>query len=490
MLGVEAKDLGYLEVIPSAELNQFRARCTDTLFAGDSGRLHRVATASKLVPVGLTVRISQLAFGPALCAATAGLLDPSHAVKIASKVPTPFLADIAVHLDPRRAAEVISAIPSEIVVRVAVELIQRGEYVTMGRFVNFLPLATLRAAVPRIEDEADLLRVAFVMEGKSSLDDLLDIARSRVQKLIDAAHTHDMWAEALDLIGNLSLDNRAELADVAASQDPIVLDALIQAAHRLGMWDALLPVVAVMSPDSLARFAEIPAVLDPEVLDGIVTAALDGDLWLDLLPLSTALPEQGLRLVAARAAAEDDETLSHLATQAHEAEQWDALLPIALAFDDDARRRLAHLPLLARADVLQAAIGTAARHDLWDAVLPLAEVLPEEVKPTIAAAIGDLTRDQILAALDAAARSDNLPVLVDIALRQEPAGRQRVLDIVAEQDRLEDFAQLLVASTPDLIWDALIEVRAEMQAVIRTVVVDRAAELGRPDVVARLNTPA
>ena len=60
------------------------------------------------------------------------------------------------------------------VVAVAKELLARDEYVTMGRFVSYLTPETLRAAIPEIPDDAALLLVAFVIEGKDKLDDLID----------------------------------------------------------------------------------------------------------------------------------------------------------------------------------------------------------------------------------------------------------------------------------------------------------------------------
>src|SRR5581483_11076982 len=104
LLDTEPKELGYLDEIPATALRTFREQATDRLFAGDADRLRRVAAASKLVPVPITAKIAQLAFGPLLCAAVAGLLDPPHAVRVAAGCPTSFLADITTYLDPRRAA--------------------------------------------------------------------------------------------------------------------------------------------------------------------------------------------------------------------------------------------------------------------------------------------------------------------------------------------------------------------------------------------------
>lgn len=367
-LAVEPKELGYLESIPADALREFRLQVTDRMFARDAGRLSRVAAASKLVPVPITVMLAQIAFGPVLCAATAGLLDPPHAVKVAARCPTTFLADITIHLDPRRAAAVIAEVPTPLVVSVAGELLARGEYVTMGRFVSYLGRRTLRASIEATRDDADLLRVAFVMEGKEKLDELVDIARDRLPGLVRAAYEQDLWAEALDLIGNLSLENLGYIGEVTTGQSEDVLTSLVRAAHQLDAWDNLLPVTTAMSEDSVARFATLPAVREDAVLHRIVETAIAGPQWLALLPLTTHLPADVRAKVAAQVAALDDDTLERLATQAHEAQMWDALLPIALAFDDDARRRLAGLPLLQRADVREAVVDAAAALGLEDVV--------------------------------------------------------------------------------------------------------------------------
>lgn len=355
LLGVPPKELGYLDRIPAGALREFREQATDRLFAGDAARLNRVAAASKLLPVPLAVKIAQLAFGPLLCSATAGLLDPRHAVRIAAKCPVGFLADITITLDPRRAADVIAAVPTRLVVDVAKELVARDEHVTMGRFVSYLSHETLRAAVAEIPDDADLLKIAFVMEGKERLDALLDVARPRFGGLVRTAYEQQLWAEALDLIGNVSVANLAELADIAAAQDDNLLDALVHAAQDLHAWDALLPITAGMSPDSLRRFAEVPALQEPQVLRTVVETALAGPQWLDLLPLSRYLPDAAREQLAALLAAENDATLERLANQADEAQLWDDLISLARSLTPEARGRLAdRARALGRTDLVDA----------------------------------------------------------------------------------------------------------------------------------------
>ena len=480
LLGVDPAELRFLETMPSAALRALRLSATDFLFDRDADMLSRVAAGSKLVPIPLSAKIAQAAFGPLLCAAVSGLLDPDRAVRTAQRLPIPFLADVAVEMDPRRAAAVIAQMPADIVTAVGVELVKRGEHVTMGRFVTFLPPATLRQALDAIPD-ADLLRTAFVLEDKSGLDQLMDIAHGRLAGIIAAAYEQDLWAEALDLLDHLDADHRRELGDVTATQPDRVLGAMIAAAHRLGAWDSLLPMTAAMSHDSLARFARVPAVHEPEVLLELVRLALAGDLWADLLPLTAQLPDSARRTVAGYVAQLDVATLTELVRIAHAGARWDALLPLATAMPDADRRRIATLPLFGEQEVLIAVVQTAARHELWAELLPLVDVVPADVRGRLATCLGSLTRDQMLAALRAATRSGNLASLVDVALAQDADGRARLLELVDEAGDLDEFAGLLTGDTPELIWRALSDVTTEIPARVRSVIAARAGELGRGD---------
>ena len=484
LIDVEPEDLDFLGSVPASALSTYRNDVTDRLFAGDGDRLKRVAAASKLIPIPIVAKAAQLAFGPLLCAATASQLDPGHAIKVATKLPVEFLADVAITLDPRRAPDVIAAVPKHLVVGVAKDLIARGEHVTMGRFVNYLPKDTLAAAIDEIPGDDDILHTAFVMEGKDSLDDLLEIARHRIPGLIRAAYENDMWSEALDLITNLNDENLRDLADTAAGQGEEILDSLVRAVHRDNTWDALLPLTSAMSDTAIEEFAAVEAITEPDIMDAIVTAALDGPLWLDLLPLARHVPPGARARVSERAEQEDDETLERLATEAHDNGHWPAMLLIAAGFDREHLTRLARLELLQRDDVLESAVRAAADNGMWDAVLPLADVVPDSAKATLAKHVDALTEAQLLEAVEAALRSDNLPTLIEIALdvSQDDATRERVISMIANSERLEDFGALLDDGTPAAVWDALTAFREEIPEHARELVARKAAELGRGDV--------
>lgn len=176
----EPEQLAYLAHVPAGDLRALREQVTETLFTAHEGTLRRLATASKLLPTGLVASLGEGTFGAMLSARIAGLLDANRAVEIAAKMPTKFLADVAIELDPRRASAVIGGIPTQRISEITVELARRGEYVTMGRFVGHLSDAALESATASLDDEA-LSRMLFVTEdplGGDRLQRLLDERRS------------------------------------------------------------------------------------------------------------------------------------------------------------------------------------------------------------------------------------------------------------------------------------------------------------------------
>ncbi|MFJ4654115.1 hypothetical protein ACIP5Y_22850 [Nocardia sp. NPDC088792] len=479
LLGVtDPTELDFLVDLPPAAIREYRERVTDRLFDRDTKRLRAIATASKIVPVAISAKIAERAFGPILCAAVASAVEPSRAVDIAKSLSGPFLAECATGLDPRRTAAIIAAVPPRMITDVARELLSRGDHITMGRFVHVVPEPALRAAAPVMSD-TDLLRIAFLLEDKSAIDKVLHIVADRVPGVIRAAAEQHMWAEGIDLLDSIAPHNRAWIGDTAAGLGGDVLDTLITAVAELDAWTTLLPITSAMSHHSLRLFAERPPVHDETVLAAIMDSALDGGQWTNLLPLAAHLPAAQLTFIATRLGDQDDAHLEDLIRDAHLSGLWEAMIPVALALTADNRRRMAALPVMNEPDVLRAVITATADHDLWAQALPLVDALPDTAKPTLADCVGDLTREQLLAAVLAASRSDNIHTLVDIALTQEHSGRARVLALIDGMDDREEFLAALTTDTPDTVWQALIQVRTEIPDGLLTLLTDRARQLGR-----------
>jgi hypothetical protein len=200
LLQRDPDSLSYLESVPEDDLRALRDQVTERLFNAQGQTLSRLAAASKLLPTGLVAL---------LCARVAGLLEPSRAADVAAKLPTPFLADVAIELDPRRANEVIGQIPAARVAEVAGELAARGEYVTLGRFVGHVTPEALTATLKRLSDE-DVLRTGFVLEDKAGLEELAELlGDERLGSLVDVAERADLEEEGRELLSHLSAARRA-----------------------------------------------------------------------------------------------------------------------------------------------------------------------------------------------------------------------------------------------------------------------------------------
>jgi hypothetical protein len=298
LVSCEPAELDYLRHIDAREVRDLREQVTVVMFDADRQMLQRVASACKLIPSKLAAVIGERAFGPLLCARLTGLLDPSRAVDVAAKLPTPFLGDLPVALDPRRASRVIAEIPPQQIAAITRLLAEREEHVAMGGFVGHLSEAALRAAVAVVSDEA-LLKTAYVVESKGSLGAFVaTLPVTRLESIIATANGAGLWVEALDVLRYVDERQRGELGDIAAGQAGEVLDGMIKAAQKHLLWDDVLPVTLAMSPESRARFAALKAIQTRPVLASIVDAASRG-LWPELLQLLPLLPAPARRRVAA-----------------------------------------------------------------------------------------------------------------------------------------------------------------------------------------------
>ncbi|WP_139981049.1 hypothetical protein [Nocardioides litoris] len=359
LLDVDVDRLPPLTGAPAADLAELRERLTDRLFDESTRVLGRVAAASRLVPSPIVAGVATKVFGPLLCARAAAAIDPDKAIDVGSRLPAPFLADVTVQLDPRRVAPMIAGVPESLTVPVATELARRGEHVTMGRFLAYVPDEPLRTAMGVLDDET-MLRVAFVLEHKDRLDHavgLLDPAR--LPGILRCAAEQDLWPEALDLLGHLSEERLGPIADQLAGLGDDVVAGLVEAACAGGLWAGLLPVVRHASPEACRRLAAAPAFTTQRALEGIVETAATEGLWPDLAPLLAALPARARTRAAAAAGRLDPEVLAPVVERALDDDAARApLLDLVERMRPAARARVREAAaLVGRAEDLEAALA-------------------------------------------------------------------------------------------------------------------------------------
>lgn len=319
LLHVEPDELAFLEQLSAESLVPVRERVSDLLFAQGAARFDRLISASRLLPNPVTVAIAQRVFPPLVCAQVAGRLEPSRAAELVRHADIGFLADMAECSDPRTVAHLIPALPPEIAVAAAREMMARGDHLASGRLVGFAPDELLPALVDAVDEEADLLEIAFYLERRERLDAIVaHVSDARLARVLEVAHARDLWAEALLLATHLSTAQTRRLASVTARAEQPTITGLLERVHDQGLWPQLLHLVDAADDDELPRVAGHPLLRRSDVLVAVleaaeqlgaydvvvrVVAAMDVPVQqelVDQLPESTAHHHRGLASAARR----------------------------------------------------------------------------------------------------------------------------------------------------------------------------------------------
>ncbi len=411
LVGCEEKELQYLRPVDPQDVRDLREQVTVVMFDADRQMLQRVAAASRLIPSKLAAVVGERAFGSLLCARLTGLLEPSRAVDIAAKLPTPFLADLAVALDPRRASRVIAEIPPKQIAEITRLLAEREEFIAMGGFVGHLSEASMRAAIAVVDDET-LLKTAYVVESKGSLGALVaTLETKRLESVIATASAKRLWIQALDVLRYVDERQRGQLGDIAAGQADEVLDGMVKTAQKELLWDDVLPVTRAMSPESRARFAALKSIQTRPVLASIVDAASRHGLWPELLQLLPLLPAAARRRVAALGTGFGRNVLQQIVRAAHEHGLWGPLLQFGTELERRTQLDLAKLLAALDDEILDGMLDAVWEERLEPELAHLASLLPAKGMGAFGDRLVERGGEEFVAALREAAEDHDLEAL-------------------------------------------------------------------------------
>jgi hypothetical protein len=246
--------------------------------------------------------------------------------------PIEFMADIAKGLDPRMTRELVRLLSSKQVESIANVLLQRRDFITMGRFVGLLPDQVIRDVAASIADEGDLLEIIFHVDSRARIDHIIHLLPfERIQRsmlIVSDPARRLLWPKLLSLVVNVSDTMKRELGDLAASQGDDVLEGLIRAAEEDGLWEDILPVVACLSPEVQRQVVNHPSLLHPLVMQHILEAANRGELWKDMLTLAAYMDDAGRSVIAQAIMMFPDDVLEHIAYAALLRSQWSVALDV------------------------------------------------------------------------------------------------------------------------------------------------------------------
>lgn len=281
-------ELAWLESLSLETLTTLRDQITTVLFEGHASMFERLAGAGGIMPIKLRVIIAEKALGATLCARVAGYTPVERAVAMAENLHVPFMADVATRMDPHRAKPLLERISVNHIKAVAHELARRDAVITLGRFVDALPVSVTET-VMREMDDAAVLRSSFFVNDRAHLDDVTRLLpEERLREIIATARAQGLYQEALMLMQSVAPDLERHLSGLAADE-PGFLDGLIEAVHREGLWPDTLPLAHAMAPASRLRLLQLPRLADDEVLRGLLEACDTDGLWGELEPLGPEL---------------------------------------------------------------------------------------------------------------------------------------------------------------------------------------------------------
>ncbi len=287
LLGAPSSELSFLESLPLPTLIKVRGLTTDKLFNDGRKLFQKLASASKLLPAGITANIGEKIFGAMLCARIASEMPYQRAVELADKMTIPFLANVTLELDPRRVKDIIQNMPIARLRAVATELLAHKHYIVMGGFVGYMLPAQLKIILQDVSTEEALLHIGFFIESKHQLSDIIRLLpKERMHKLIGYLQTHEeLWPEALALMVHLDDELKRELGDIAAELGGSVLDDLVGTVQRLNLWQDALPLFSCMSPATQLKLINTPMLSEVVTLTSVLVNTDRFSLWATLLPL-------------------------------------------------------------------------------------------------------------------------------------------------------------------------------------------------------------
>ncbi len=404
----------FLAELPAADIRRLREATHEHLFDRDRARFHRIATATKLLPIRLAAAIAEKSFAPVFLARIAGEMPTDRAIEIAQRMNTRLLADVTLELDPRSVGPILHGMPVSVVRAVALELVHRAEHIAMGLFVGYLSDRAIREVLVAIADEEDLLRIGLFIEARERIPTLvgmLSTERLRRMVALSQGEAKDLWAPVVALMAQVDPVAQRTLGDMVAEQDDESLTRLMHRCQAEELWPSILPVIARMSPDKQAALLRLEALADPDVLTGIFTAVQEHGLQRTMLPLIATMTVDD---VVAAAGAVGEEQLVRLYKAAQSAQLVPQLLAMADELDDEERSWLAAVAA-AMPDELQDRFTTEVdRAQLWLPLFDIAATIPPDARAGLAGPVRRIAaaRPELVEQLAELAESRGLSDLV------------------------------------------------------------------------------
>lgn len=378
------QQLGFLQAIPLKDLRGLRLALGEILFEQYRHPLRRMAVILRWLPSRLIAFLIRRALGPRLFARLVAELPARVVARVTPHLPGPFIADGVPYMDPRRLHDAIAQTSLETSQTVLRILLERRDYVSLGRLVEYLPDENIRAMERLIADDAAVVEIAFYMESKSRLEHFVQLLpRERLRQamlLLQDPSRRALWTKVMVLLMYVSPGLQRELTDLMVAQGEAVLSALTSAIHEEELFADLLPARAAFSQQTLQLVTNLRIMREPGVMEALLRAVDEANQWGAELATLQWMDEDLLGRVATLLGQMPQAALERVVYAAVFAELWDPVLDLVRRMPAQRQRDFADIVLRYGA-VDEGLLRRVARRALPYGLDHLFAVVPTERPP-------------------------------------------------------------------------------------------------------------
>lgn len=204
LLHVEADAISFCDDLEAKEIRSIRTSLRSAAIESAHDKLHRIAAASKVIPMGVAATVAEKSLSPRLCAKMSAVLDPAHAAKMVDKVSPDFVRRIGQFADPDETAPLLRHVEPETVVRVSAAMAEAGAWETIGCLLHIVDDATVAASLGIAEEPSDALTALLMLEEPEQIGRVLAACpKFSPDDLRSAAEEMGLTAEADELLSHL-----------------------------------------------------------------------------------------------------------------------------------------------------------------------------------------------------------------------------------------------------------------------------------------------
>lgn len=261
--------LDFLRDLSAPELATLHDACRAALLAPHRALHQRLAHASKLLPTALTAYIAEHTLGALLCARISAEMSVPRTVALCQHLSPPFMAEVTLYVEMSVLADIAPALPLGSLRSIARELVARGEFITLGELVDFLPPGITTHIAAEIASGEAMLRLSLFIKSPTRLQSVLEqLPLSELGALMRAAADSrlGLLPQTLSLLQRLTPIWQHRLIDTAISEGDDTLTNLVLETDRQDLWSAALPFSSLLARAAQQKLLSLRIWKDKDLL--------------------------------------------------------------------------------------------------------------------------------------------------------------------------------------------------------------------------------